>query len=318
MRRAGRAAIDVVRGALIGFAETIPGVSGGTIALVVGIYDDLIGSAGHLLRGLALLAVDGVRGRGAGRARPHLARVRWAVVIPALVGMALAIVVGARILAPLVEGHPTLTRAVFTGLILASLAVPIRLVGRWGVREVLLAVGAAVLAVVVTGLPAGEIDHPAAPLIVLAAAVAVCALVLPGVSGSFLLLAAGMYAPTLAAVNDRDLGYLALFALGAVAGLAAFVPFLQWALENHHRVTLAVMTGLMVGSLRALWPWQSDDGGLQAPGDDLGLVLLLVALGIAIVVVLLVVEARLLRRREATPEEQVARATADDAEAESR
>lgn len=305
MGRALRAALDVVRGALIGLAETIPGVSGGTIALVVGIYDDLIGSAGHLLRGIGLLVVDGVRGRGAARARPHFARVRWGVVIPALAGMAVAIVVGARILAPLVEEHPTLTRAVFTGLILASLAVPARLVGRWGPREVLLGVAAAVIAFVLTGLPPAEIDDPAAPLIVAAAAVAICALVLPGVSGSFLLLAFGMYAPTLAAVNDRDLGYLALFALGATIGLAAFVPFLQWALEKHHRPTLAIMTGLMVGSLRALWPWQSDDGELQAPGDDLGLVLLLVALGAAIVVVLLVVEARLLRRRGESPAEQL-------------
>lgn len=299
MAAVARAALDVVRGGLIGLAETIPGVSGGTIALVVGIYDELIGSAGHLLRGIGALLVDGLRRRGTARAREQLARVHWRVVIPALVGMAVALVLGARLIAPLVEERPLETRAVFLGLILASLIVPIRLVGRWGVREVLLAVAAAALALVLTGLPAGSIEDPAAPLIVAAAAVAICALVLPGVSGSFLLLSFGLYQATLGAVNERDLGYLGLFALGAIIGLSAFVPFLQWALENHVRPTLAIMTGLMVGSLRALWPWQTEEGALLAPEPEtLPLVIGLVLFGIVVVVVLLVVETRIARRAE--------------------
>ncbi len=282
--------LDVVRGALIGAAEVVPGVSGGTVALIVGVYDDVIGSAGHFLRGIAAAIVDGVRGRGAARTRAHFAEVRWGVVIPVAVGMVAAVVAGAAVIAPLVEDHPVETRAVFTGLIVASLAVPIRIVGRWGLREVLLALAAAVVAVVLVGLPAAGDAEPVLPVVALAAAVAVCALVLPGVSGSFLLLTIGLYAPTLDAVNDRDLVYLGVFLLGAIAGLAAFVPTLQWLLEHRRRITLAIMTGLLAGSLRALWPWQSEDGAVEAPGSDLGLAVLLALAGAVVVVVLLVVE----------------------------
>lgn len=316
MHPALRIPIDVVRGALIGTAEVIPGVSGGTIALVVGIYDELIGSAGQLVRGVAAGVVDGIARRGTARSRAHVARVAWGVVLPALLGMAAAVIVASRLLAPLVEEHPVETRAVFAGLILASLAVPIRMVGRWGMREVVLGAVAAALAVVLTGLPAASAFDPPLWLVAIAASVAVCALVLPGVSGSFLLLAIGLYGPTLAAVNDRDLAYLGVFAVGAVAGLALFVPVLQWLLEHRRRVTLAIMTGLMLGSLRALWPWQSDDGGLEAPGGDALLVVGLVALGVVVVAGLVVLESALVRRRVASGDDVLAEGTdsADDAE----
>jgi putative membrane protein len=125
------------------------------------------------------------------------------------------------------------------------------------------------------------------------AAFAVCALVLPGISGSYLLLALGMYAPTLAAVNDRDFGYLGTFVLGAILGLASFVSLLQWLLEHKLKMTMVVMTGLMIGSLRALWPWQSESGGLLAPESGFGLELLMFGLGSAIVFALVVLERRM-------------------------
>jgi putative membrane protein len=129
-------------------------------------------------------------------------------------------------------------------------------------------------------------------VIVTSAAVAVCALVLPGVSGSYLLLAMGMYAPTLAAVNDRDFAYLGTFVLGAILGLAAFVSLLQWLLEHRRKLTLVVMTGLMVGSLRALWPWQSEAGELMAPEPSFVPELAFFATGILVVVVLIFAERR--------------------------
>ncbi len=96
---------------------------------------------------------------------------------------------------------------------------------------------------------------------------AVCALVVPGVSGSFLLLAVGLYSTTLGAVDARDLTYLVAFALGAVVGLGTFVRLLRWLLERHRRTTLLVMAGLMTGSLRALWPWQSGQGAATGTGS---------------------------------------------------
>ena len=119
---------------------------------------------------------------------------------------------------------------------------------------------------------------------------AVCALVLPGVSGSFLLVTLGMYQPTLAAVNDRDFGYLGLFILGAIVGLGLFVRVLQWLLEHRRVVTLVVMTGLMAGSLRALWPWQGEGRELlDMPVDNLG-VWAWTAVGVVVVVAVVLVE----------------------------
>ena len=102
-----------------------------------------------------------------------------------------------------------------------------------------------------------------------------------------------MYAPTLAAVNDRDFGYLGTFILGAILGLASFVSLLQWLLANKLKMTMVVMTGLMVGSLRALWPWQSETGAILNPEASFGLELLMFGLGSAIVFGLIVIERRI-------------------------
>ncbi|GHD76367.1 putative membrane protein [Salinibacterium amurskyense] len=294
---------DAFRGSLIGFAEIVPGVSGGTIALLVGVYDTLIDGAGHLARGVALAVADGVRGRGFSRAGAHFRSVRWNVVLPIGIGMLLAIVAGAAVLAPLLEAYPTGTRAVSAGLIAASLIVPARMVGgRWTFLEVIVGLLAAGVAVALTSLPRGGDVEPALIIVSFAAALAVCALILPGVSGSYLLLILGMYAPTLAAVNDRNFAYLGAFIVGAIVGLGLFVSGLQWLLKNRRRITLVIMTGLMLGSLRALWPWQTESGEVLAPEGDLGLVLILIAIGAVVVLGILAAEAALVKRRMLSPE----------------
>lgn len=288
-------AINALRGALIGAAEVVPGVSGGTVALVVGVYERLIDSAGHVLSAVRLLVVGLRQGGGTGGARHELRRVGWSTVGPVLLGMAVAVVTLARVIEPLLEEHPERARALFFGLVLMSIAVPAAMVGRWGRREALLAAAAAAAAAALTSLPPASTGEPPLPAVFAAAAVAICALVLPGVSGSFLLLSIGIYGPTLAAVNDRDLGYLAVFALGAATGLALFVKLLQWLLLHRRQVTLAVMTGLMAGSLRALWPWQEEDRSLLGPSGDVGVVVALAVLGMAVVGALLLVQARAAR-----------------------
>lgn len=297
-RRLTRTVLDAVRGALIGLAEIVPGVSGGTIALIVGVYDSLIDGAGHLARGVARLVADGVRGRSIAPAVGHFRSVRWSVVLPIGIGMLAAIVAGAAVLAPLLEAYPTGTRAVFAGLIAASLIVPARMVGgRWTAREYAIGLLAALATFFLTGLPQAPDQDPTLWIVAIAAAFAVCALVLPGVSGSYLLLTVGMYAPTLAAVNDRDVAYLGVFILGAVLGLGIFVSGLQWLLARRRRATLVIMTGLMAGSLRALWPWQDDTGGALVPGADLPIAVMLALGGAALVLGLIALEAFLLRRR---------------------
>ncbi|WP_084631157.1 DUF368 domain-containing protein [Demequina aestuarii] len=308
-RRLGTAGLNVLRGGVIGAVEVVPGVSGGTLALVVGVYETLIASAGELVRGAVAGATAPLRRTGMDRSRAHFARVRWGVLVPLGLGMLTAIVLVSATLAPLIEDHPVQTRALFAGLIVASLIVPARMVGRWRAREVLVAVVGAVAAFWLTGLTGVERADPSLWLVLGAASLAVCALVLPGVSGSFLLLVLGMYASTLAAVNDRDLAYLGVFAAGAVMGLAVFVTGLQWMLAHHHALTLATMTGLMLGSLRALWPWQGDDASLQAPAGDLLPVIVLFVVGIAAVGALLVLEHVASRRTDAAL--QTTGATAD-------
>ncbi len=286
--------LNFVRGLLIGVAEIIPGISGGTIALITGVYSRIINSAAEAFKGLALLFTFSKNNWVQAGAR--FRSMSWSMLIPMLIGMVIALFAAAGIVEPLLEQYPTLTRALFAGLIAASLAVPIRLSGgRWGVSEYAIALVAALAAFGFTSIPRGVDLDPSFWMIAGSAAVAVCALVLPGVSGSYLLLALGMYAPTIAAVNDRDFGYLGTFVLGALVGLGMFVGLLQWLLQHKTRITLVVMSGLMVGSLRALWPWQSETGEILAPQSNGVLELVLFAAGALIVAALIFAEKKLTR-----------------------
>jgi putative membrane protein len=281
-----RLILDLLRGALIGTAEIVPGVSGGTIALIVRVYHSIIRSASGVVRGIVGVAVPSLRS-----SKPW-SEVEWVRIIPILVGMFGAIFVAAAILEPVLASYPIQARAVFAGLIAMSLVVPITMVGsRWGAKDILLAATAAAASFVLVGLPTLNVNDPSLLIVAPAAAIAVCALVLPGVSGSFLLLALGMYEPTLSAVNDRDFSYLGVFVAGAIVGLGSFVVVLQWLLTHRRRITLVVMTGLMVGSLRALWPWQGEDRELLAPdAASLPVVVGLFAAGVTVVAVLLFIE----------------------------
>ncbi|HEX5543721.1 MAG TPA: DUF368 domain-containing protein [Micromonospora sp.] len=287
---------NTLRGAAIGIAEAVPGISGGTIALVTGVYERLISSAGHMVSAVRAGVVDVPRRRGWARVGHELRQVHWGLLIPLAVGVVPALLISARVVEPLLQEYPQQARGLFLGLVLASLMVPISMVARpWRGGEVLAVGVSAVAAFILTGMPHTTIE-PRPVIVFLAAAIAVCALVLPGVSGSFLLLTVGLYEPTITAVNDRDFGYLAVFGAGMVFGLALFIKVLQWLLEHRRRITLAIMTGVMAGSLRSLWPWQSDDRTLQAPGDGIMPITGLFVVGIAVVAGMFVLEQRSVRR----------------------
>lgn len=299
--------LDLVRGFLIGMAELVPGVSGGTVALVTGVYDELIESAAHVFAA----GRQAVAGRFRA-VRTELARTDWWLVLPLLAGMAAAILTVAGVMEAFVSDQPEHARGLFFGLVAVSILVPVRMlpVGRRPVwLDVLLVAVVAVATFVIVGLAGGGASaDPPLVVVALAASVAICALVLPGVSGSFFLLTIGLYTTTLEAVDERDLVYVGVFALGAIAGLAAFVPLLRHLLHAHRRTTLLVMTGLLAGSLRALWPWQEQPdgpageakgpGALLAPYDPVGGPVLLALLGAAVVAALVIVES--VRSRDAT------------------
>ena len=281
------------RGALMGSAEVVPGVSGGTLALIVGIYQTLINSIADLV-----LSVRQLVGLAPGKASTKTAvstfkSLPWRLLIPVAIGMGAAVILGAKLIEPLLDEQPIAMKALFFGLVIAGTYVPAHMVtkvGGWSPSFVLLGLISAVFVFLLTGLPQGNMADPSLIVVFFSASIAICALVLPGVSGSFLLLTVGMYDPTIAAVNDRNFAYLFVFALGAVLGLAIFVSLLKWLLENRARVTLVVITGLMLGSLRALWPWQGPERELLAPTDQVGIALLLFIAGAAFVTILLALE----------------------------
>ena len=285
--------VNLGRGALIGAVEVVPGVSGGTLALIVGIYQTLINSVADLV-----LSVRQLVGLAPGKASTRVAlttfkSLPWRLLIPVGIGMVLGLILGAGIIEPLLEEQPIAMKALFFGSVIAGTYVPAHMVtkvGGWSPSYLLIAVISAVVVFFLTGLPQGTMSDPSLIVVFFSASIAICALVLPGVSGSYLLLTVGMYDPTIAAVNDRNFTYLAVFALGAILGLAIFVSVLKWLLENRARITLVIITGLMIGSLRALWPWQGPEGELLAPTDQVGIALVLFVTGAALVAVLLLLE----------------------------
>ena len=290
---------NAVRGGAVGTSEALPGISGGTVALMVGLYDKLIGGAGHVVSGIKRYVTDVPRGRGKERAQEQFRQVDWSVLVPALIGMAVALILAAIFLAPLVEVYEQYAYALFFGLVLACLWIPYTGAGKkWKAWHYAVALVFAVLAFLLTGLPGANL--PTHPVIVFfAAAVAICALVLPGLSGSFILLILGLYEPTMAALRAADLPYITVFVLGMITGLALFVKVLQFLLENHHHITLVVLTGLMAGSLRALWPWQDHNRDL-VPMSDVPVTLAFAVGGFVVVVGMIVWE-----RRKHAQQEQV-------------
>jgi putative membrane protein len=280
--------LNFLRGVLIGIAEVIPGVSGGTLALITGIYSRLLNNIDLLFKSLRNISHPKIMAR-------NLKALEWKFLLPVFIGMAIALITTASFMEGLLESNPIELRAVFAGLVAAGIYIPYKMSVKvngdnWALRDYLLALIGALAAFFLTGLPQGEVSNPGPILIFFSAAIAICALVLPGISGSFLLLTIGMYSATIGALNDRDLQYLLIFALGALLGLASFVSFLKFLLSQRARPTLVLLAGLMLGSLRALWPWQGEDRELLSPYSSELIALLLFLAGAIIVALLVKVE----------------------------
>lgn len=280
----GGTVANVVRGGLIGLAETIPGVSGGTVALITGIYERLIASAKNITELPKDLATKGDW-------RASARNIDWWLLLPVAVGMLAAVFSMAGIMESFVTDQPVASKALFMGMIAMSVLIPFQEIRpgaleRPGMRGKAIAIFVffAVATFWLTSLPqATASTDPSLWIVFFAASIAICALVLPGVSGSFFLLVVGLYAPTMAAVDQRDFAYLGVFMLGALLGIVLFVRLLEWLLAHKHTVTMAAMAGLLLGSLRALWPWQAEDGSMLRAGDDWPMALGLFLLGAFIV-----------------------------------
>ena len=286
------ALVQFFRGFCMGSADVVPGVSGGTIALVLGIYERLIENVRQASSAAAwLIRINGPQ------ALVRLRRLEWSFLVPLLLGIGSAILLLARAIDHLLDEYPVEMTAAFFGLVLASaVSVWERLKQRDGIRLLLFA-GTAVVTFIVLGYRGGEINDPSLLIVFGSGALAICAMILPGISGSFILLILGMYEYVIDAVNDRALLTLGVFAAGCAVGLALFAPVLNYGLRRHHDAAMAALLGLMLGSLRVLWPWPEgvDEAGLAWPPEasDAVVPFLVAAGGAAIALVIIRLDKRL-------------------------
>jgi putative membrane protein len=282
--------LNFLRGFLMGSADVVPGVSGGTIAVLVGIYERLVHAISMASKALGNLLR--LRFREAGQ---RLREIDWALIIPLLVGIGVAIFTLASVISTLLEDYPEAMAGLFTGLVAASAWVAWRMLKQPSGASVVIALVVAVGFFLVLGLKGGAVADPSWLVIFGAGAIAICAMILPGISGSFLLLMLGMYDFILSAVDERDFPVLGVFALGCVVGLALFSQVLDWALGNYHDIVVAAMVGLLVGSLRVLWPWPGgvDSTEIGSPTGSWWIPVVLAVLAAAVVVgITMVVERR--------------------------
>ncbi|MEN8114157.1 MAG: DUF368 domain-containing protein [Actinomycetota bacterium] len=276
----------VLRGYLMGAADIVPGVSGGTIALVLGIYERLIASvrAGSSALG-AFLRLDVSRGI------EWLREVEWRFILPLGAGIGLAVITLSHLLERLLHDHAVLMAALFLGLVLGSALIAWQLLTVRDTGRILILFGVAAIVFVVLGLSestsdeAAQLADPQMWAFFASGAIAICAMILPGVSGSFILVMLGMYGALLSAVTSRDFLSLGVFIVGAVVGLALFSQVLHRALRDHYNSVMAALVGLMLGSIRVLWPWPRgvDSTAIEAPDDQLLAAIALAVLAFGVV-----------------------------------
>jgi putative membrane protein len=241
-----------LKGVCMGAADVIPGVSGGTIALITGIYQELVTAIRSVdMQALKLLLTLDVKGA--------LARVHFRFLLILFGGIGLAVVSLARLMNYLLYQHPVHTRSLFFGLIAASILVVSRKVSGWlGAAGAWFLAGTAAGSFIVSRLPITTPDD--LWFLFICGTVAICAMILPGISGAFILLILGKYEFVTATLKNPLLPHnamvIAVFGLGCVLGLAAFSRVLAYLLKHRQNLTLSFLTGLMAGSIQKIWPWK--------------------------------------------------------------
>ncbi len=259
-----------LKGLAMGIAETIPGVSGGTIAFITGIYERLINS----IKAFSPQLLTTLRKDGIGAAWD---RINGNFLVSLVIGMFMGIIFGVLVVSHLLDNYPPIIWAFFFGLIISSVIYIARQIEKWRALEILGMILSTVLAYWLTMVsPASGTE--ALWFVFLSGAIAISALILPGISGSFILLIMGMYGVILSAAKSvlktfdtTDMLIMAVFSLGCIVGLMTFARVISWTFKNYRSITLAVLTGFMIGSLNKIWPWRNvlsyreNSGGEQVP-----------------------------------------------------
>lgn len=256
--------ITAIKGACMGAADVIPGVSGGTIAFIMGIYDDFVGS-------LASINGEAVRLLLKGQFKAFWRHINGSFLLSLVIGIGISIVSLAGLMQILLSDFPIQTWAFFFGLIVASSIFIIRGISGWKLRELALIAFGIVLGVVICTLSPTQTPD-GLWFIFLSGAIAICAMILPGISGSFILLILGKYQYIMGAISNlvsgvdfgRNLLILCVFAIGCIVGILSFSRFLHWLLARWNKETLIVLAGFIIGSLVKVWPWSNPEALAQA------------------------------------------------------
>ena len=232
----------------MGAADVVPGVSGGTIAFISGIYEELITSINNI--DLSLFKTWKQEGlTSAWR------KLNGNFLVALFLGIFISLFSLATLVSWLLENEPILLWSFFFGLVAASVFFVGKEIQNWNFAAVLFLAAGAVAAYYVTILPpSGSSDS--LPFLFLSGALAVCAMILPGISGAFILVLLGSYKTILDAVHERDITLIAIVVAGAIFGLLSFARLLKWMFNNYKNITLAILTGFIVGSLNKIWPWK--------------------------------------------------------------
>ncbi|MFR9496810.1 MAG: DUF368 domain-containing protein [Rikenellaceae bacterium] len=238
----------VLKGAAMGAADVIPGVSGGTIAFISGIYEELLGSIKNIdLEALKMVLTL--------RFVEFWQKINGNFLMAVFCGVGLSILSLAKVMTYLLASHPILVWSFFFGLIIASSILVFRQVKSFNLISALSIVVGATLAYFITVLSPAQTPTDWW-FIFLCGAVAICAMILPGISGSFILLLMGKYLYILGALSSVDIVTILLFGSGALVGIVSFSHLLSWLLNNFHTATVSLLTGFMIGSLNKVWPWK--------------------------------------------------------------
>ncbi|MEG2613437.1 MAG: DUF368 domain-containing protein [Alistipes sp.] len=238
----------ILKGCAMGMADVVPGVSGGTIAFISGIYEELINSIKKVdVQAFKMIAML--------RFGDFWRHINGNFLFSVLLGVAISIFSLARVMTYLLEYHPIEIWSFFFGLIIASSLLVARSVGHWNVRTVISFVAGIVIAYWITVVSPTETPN-AWWFLFLSGAIAICAMILPGISGAFILLLMGKYQYIMQAVGDFNIPIIIIFVLGAVTGIISFSHLLSWLLKHWHDCTITLLMGFMIGSLNKVWPWK--------------------------------------------------------------
>jgi len=243
-------AVISLKGMAMGAADVVPGVSGGTIAFISGIYEELLNTISSVnLSALKTLKSEGLKA--------IWKQINGNFLLALLLGIAISVISLAKGISYLLAAHPILVWSFFFGLVLASILYVGKQITKWRVQEVAILLLTAILAYSITIVKPMVVGDDASLLFLfLSGALAICAMILPGISGAFILVLLGAYETILNAVHARDLQTIAVVGLGTIFGLLCFSRVLKWLFNNYKNITLAGLTGFILGSLNKIWPWK--------------------------------------------------------------